>query len=391
LCYIIIIPAYREPLIIKTLESLKKCYPIDAFTEVYVLFNFPEDDSPTNKNETLKQHKETNEWCIRNKNDKLNFTSLLSPDLPKKFAGVGFARKILMDLAIQRFNYLNKSDGLIISLDADTLAPKNYLLEIHKRNLYNPDTNCYIFNFEHPVSGNDYSPDVYQAAALYELHLRYYKQILQSTGFPYYHYTIGSCFAVRALVYIKVGGMNRRKAGEDFYFLQKVFMHGKIDFVKNIFLSPSSRQSDRVPFGTGAAINKIVDSTVSEYSTYHPDLFKSLKSLFELVPAFYQSGIKEIEEQIKLLPEILIRFLELNDYIGNIREARLNTASLHSFIKRFYSWFDAFKVIKFLNFARESGEYNINICEAANKYLETERPLPVLELLKILRDIDLKE
>ena len=41
-------------------------------------------------------------------------------------------------------------------------------------------------------------------------------------GYPDSIYTIGSAFAVRAEAYMKQGGMNRRQAGEDFYFLYKL-------------------------------------------------------------------------------------------------------------------------------------------------------------------------
>ena len=72
------------------------------------------------------------------------------------------------------------------------------------------------------AAGGKFDDNSYKAVWLYELHLRYYKQALQFTGFPYYYHTIGSAFAVNAEVYCKQGGMNRQKAGEDFYFLQKI-------------------------------------------------------------------------------------------------------------------------------------------------------------------------
>ncbi len=33
---------------------------------------------------------------------------------------------------------------------------------------------------------------------------------------------VGSALAVKALQYVKAGGMNRKQAGEDFYFVQKL-------------------------------------------------------------------------------------------------------------------------------------------------------------------------
>lgn len=391
LCYIVIIPAYREPDIISTLKSVKNANAITGNIEVYILFNYPEDDTEESKEITTGQYYKTDEWCRINSTEKINFTALLSADLPKKFAGVGLARKILMDLAVQRFNSNNKSDGIILSLDADTIVPENYFTEINHRNSNSPDCGCFVFNFEHEVAGTNYQPDVHLAAALYELHLRYYKQILQSVKFPYYHYTIGSSFAVRASVYVKAGGMNKRKAGEDFYFLQKAFMYGKTEFVPNLILKPSSRVSDRVPFGTGAAIRKIVGSNQSDYATYHPKLFGILKHFFELIPGFYNSDITQIESCINSLPLVLSRFLVSNNYLENILEAKQNTSGSLSFVKRFYTWFDAFKVIKFLNFARESEAFQIGIVDAVNLYLGKDNKRTVFELLQLLRERDMKE
>ena len=91
---------------------------------------------------------------------------------------------------------------------------------------------------------------------LYEDYLHYYKKALDYAGFPDSIYTIGSAFAVRADAYVKQGGMNRRQAGEDFYFLNKLTKLGKITEINDAYVYPSARVSDRVPFGTGAAMNK---------------------------------------------------------------------------------------------------------------------------------------
>src|SRR5690606_25563210 len=57
----------------------------------------------------------------------------------------------------------------------------------------------------------------------YEIFLRYYALGLQYAAYPYAFQTVGSSMAARASIYASIGGMNRRKAGEDFYFLHKVF------------------------------------------------------------------------------------------------------------------------------------------------------------------------
>ena len=55
-------------------------------------------------------------------------------DLAHKHAGVGWGRKIGMDLALKRFLHLNKN-GLIVGLDADTIVEENYLNSIFRFSL----------------------------------------------------------------------------------------------------------------------------------------------------------------------------------------------------------------------------------------------------------------
>ena len=73
-------------------------------------------------------------------------------------------------------------------------------------------------------------------------------------GLPYSYHTIGSAFAVTAKAYARQGGMNRRKAGEDFYFINKLIKGENFGEITNTTVFPSPRTSNRVPFGTGKAI-----------------------------------------------------------------------------------------------------------------------------------------
>jgi hypothetical protein len=140
---------------------------------------------------------------------------------------------------------------------------------------------CSIY-FEHPLDG-PLDVKVYEAIAAYELHLRYYVHGLRYAGFPHAHHTIGSCMAVRADVYKQQGGMNKRKAGEDFYFLQKIFPLGAFTELTDTTVNPSPRGSDRVPFGTGKAVQAHLAG--NKISTYPLEAFLDLKMLFDGLPA----------------------------------------------------------------------------------------------------------
>ncbi len=128
--------------------------------------------------------------------------------------------------------------------------------------------------------GDDFPEDIYRYITLYELHLRYYIQGLRYSGFPYAFHTVGSAIAVKAFQYVKAGGMNRRQAGEDFYFVQKLVPLGGYFALNSTTVYPSPRESFRVPFGTGAAISRLMNNPGEEFLTYNFEAFRELRSLF---------------------------------------------------------------------------------------------------------------
>ena len=82
---------------------------------------------------------------------------------------------------------------------------------------------------------------------------------------------------MRAWAYVKQGGMNRRQAGEDFYFLQKISWLGPMTELANVIVHPSPRLSDRVPFGTGRAVGGFVSN--GRLTTYPLQAYRAEQSL----------------------------------------------------------------------------------------------------------------
>ena len=157
-----------------------------------------------------------------------------------------------MDLALERFKKIGYN-GIIAGLDADTTVAENYLYEINHF-FINTNNQAASIHFEHPINGYDYNQFNYEQIIYYELHLRYYKNALQYLELPFAFHTIGSAFALTAKAYARQGGMNRRKAGEDFYFINKLIKGEKFGEINKTMVVPSPRISERVPFGTGRAI-----------------------------------------------------------------------------------------------------------------------------------------
>jgi len=363
---IVVIPAYNEPQLLRSLMALKRCQLHYWDVEVIVIINDAENDTKEIKNTNQQVFEQAQQWSKKNSTPRLQYRILYQEDLPDKFAGVGLARKIGMDEACYRFEKIKKKNGIIICFDADSSCQPNYFQAIEEHfKKYTKAAACSI-HFEHPLMGAEYDPEVYEAIAAYELHLRYFINAQRWAGAPFAYQTIGSAMAVRSSHYQKQGGMNKRKAGEDFYFLHKFISVGKCSTLKTTTVIPSPRISDRVPFGTGKAVREILENK-KVYTTYHPQTFKDLKTFFKQVPSLFNMPHSTVKE--KLSP-CLNQFLYLQEVEQKLEEIRGNTTTAKAFTKRFYHWFNAFQLMKFAHFARDHYHENVGVGEAAAWLLE---------------------
>jgi len=391
---IVVIPCFNEPDLISTLNSLFNCNETEKIVEVIVVVNSSENVSQEISSQNQKTISEAAIWILDHQSKKLKFYLINAPNLPKKHAGVGLARKIGMDEAVRRFENIGNKNGIIVGFDADSSCDINYLTEIEKYFNENLKITAASIHFEHPVSGKLDSKN-YTGIINYELHLRYYIQSLRHSDFPFAYHTIGSSFAVRSETYQLQGGMNKRQAGEDFYFLQKIIPLGNYGEIVETKVIPSPRPSDRVPFGTGRAIGDYLRNEKAEFLTYNPKTFFDLKEFIKVIPNLYmadESGFKSI---LASLPESIKAFLENVGLKSNLEEIQRNSSSYESFEKRFFRWFNGFQVLKFVHFSRDHFYPNINVAEAAVEFLKSKHiTIPnknsELKLLLIFRELDKK-
>ncbi len=388
----ICIPCYNEKSILPTLQSLINCDAPPCHTEVMVLFNSSEEDGVEVRECNEMCRKEASIWIGENKSDHISFHLLKAYKLPKKIAGVGMARKTAMDEAALRFNDIDQ-DGILVGYDADSKCDENYLVEIwnyFQENSKSPGCSIY---FEHPLFGDHFEPNIYEGIINYELHLRYYNQAFRYTGHPFAYHTVGSSFAVRSSAYQKQGGMNKRKAGEDFYFIQKIIALGNYGELNSTRVIPSPRPSDRVPFGTGRAIMKWVNKEETTYSTYDFESFVQLRLFFQLIPEFYLNR-KNPEIIIEQIPDSVNRFLSTYFFEDRLKEMDKNTSNINSYTNRFYNWFNAFMVLKFVHFYRDNYGNNKSLYGEASrlaKKLTIESENSVLNLLNAYRIYEQKK
>ncbi len=361
--FIVVIPCFNEPDIISTLDSLKGCVKPNREVEVIIVVNQSE-NVPKSIDERNKQTvKDIHEWQ-ENNTFWFSIHLLYEDSLPKKHAGVGLARKIGMDEAVFRFHQIDNDQGIIVCLDADCTVAPNYFQEIEQHFEDHPKTPGCAIHYEHPLQGNDFSTENYTGIINYELFLRYYNLGLSFAGFPYAYHTVGSSMAVRSYAYQKQGGMNKRKAGEDFYFLHKIIKLGGFTTLNKTVVYPSARTSERVPFGTGKAINDFLQQLdYNYYSTYDFEIFKTLKRFVQACEEIYENETYVFED------ESLNQSLTEISFQSSINEIKRNTVGFDSFKKRFFQYFDAFKVLKFVHFARDNFYPNQEIKDQVNLLL----------------------
>jgi hypothetical protein len=101
-------------------------------------------------------------------------------------------------------------------------------------------------------------------------------------------------------------------------------------------------------------IKSIIESAEEVFFTYNLDSFKELKYLFELSNDLFKISIEEFEVLLKKLPECITDFLNKNDFHKAIQEINKNSSKIETFTKRFFDWFNAFRILKYLNFAHEN-------------------------------------
>jgi hypothetical protein len=199
---------------------------------------------------------------------------------------------------------------------------------------------------------------------------------------------------VTALAYVMEGGMNRKKAAEDFYFIHKVIPRGDFGEINGCSIYPSDRESERVPFGTGRAILEFNQEIKDLRSGYSFKIFKDLKVLFQDSLNWYRQ--KDNNEDIKSIyskwPESIKSFLSESEFLDQIDEAKCNSKSEQTFLKRIFQWLNAFKVLKMVHYLRDYHYPNNDLLTNCKELLgETgifEKDLSAIQILEKYRKLD---
>ena len=255
----------------------------------------------------------------------------------RKKGGVGMARKTVMDsIAGEAGN-----NDIIVSIDADTFYPPDYLRGIKNSLQNHPDVFGMSVPYYHPLGDNEENN---RLILRYEIYMRNYALNMLRIKNPYAFSALGSAMAFPVWAYKKVGGLTPVVSGEDFYFLQKLAKSGKVLIHSELLAKPSARLSDRVIFGTGPALIKGASGDWNSYPIYHYSLFDKIKKTFDLFPKLYYEDI----------PTPLDDFLK-NQFNGeNIWEPlRKNYKDINNFVRACINKIDGLRILQFLRIEQE--------------------------------------
>jgi len=334
----IVIPALAESAALpKTLASLVRNPPeLLQQTLIVVVVNNRAEASA----EQRQDNQQTLNWLQSNAYPQLQLACVdaASPglEIPAR-EGVGLVRKIGFDLALQHLDWSQKP--LLISLDADTLVADNYLTAIFNH-FQEAQSGGATVPFRHQPA---IEPQQEKAVRHYELYLRSYLFGLQMSASPYAYHTIGSAFACRAEAYYQAGGMNRRQAGEDFYFLQQLAKTAGVTMLTGTLVFPSPRYSERVPYGTGKAVQGLVDEGRELFNFSTVGAFTVLQKWLELAASCLDSSAERLLLKADDLSPLLRQFLQELDFAVNWSRLQENHAQPAKRLLAFHCWFDALR------------------------------------------------
>ena len=117
-----------------------------------------------------------------------------------------------------------------------------------------------------------------------------------------------------------------------------------------------------------------------------------LRSFFSAVKQLSDAGENQIPAFYNTLPQGLRSFISHGEWIEKITEIKNNTSGKDSFLKRFHTWFNMFRIVKYLNHVHAGMFEKQPVAEAAYDLLnaigQQGRSKDPYELLLIYRRIE---
>jgi len=170
--------------------------------------------------------------------------------------------------------------------------------------------------------------------------MRLYVLNLWRINSPYAFTPLGSSITAYVKSLKTIGKLSPKRAGEDFYLLQKLRKHGRISQYNEYYVYPSSRISKRVPFGTGPAVADGINKKWENYYPIYPvEPFNIIKETYELFPVLF-------EEDVQTPMDGFFEKIFETKYI--FQPLRSNYKTIDQFIRACHTKIDALRIFQFV-------------------------------------------
>jgi hypothetical protein len=156
-----------------------------------------------------------------------------------------------------------------------------------------------------------------------------------------------------------VRGIPRREAGEDFYLLNKLAKVGRVHDLEGDPVRIRGRVSDRVPFGTGAALQEIQAALAEGRPTRHydPHVFDGLRIWLAALDEFVADPDGEaLQARVRRAPSRLSAPLwNTLSSMGAFAAAEQASEQVggEQLRRRLMEWNDAFRTLKLIHGLRD--------------------------------------
>ena len=155
----------------------------------------------------------------------------------------------------------------------------------------------------------------------------------------------------RVDAYIAVGGMPKRKAGEDFYFMQSLAKYTDIFYIDDILVFPSSRNEKRVYLGTGARMVEYERTNSFKNLFFKDSSYNIIKQIIFLAEKNYNKPYTLFNKELTAnFNNKVCNFLNKHNLNDTWEKFTLNSKSKKQFMIFFHQWFDALKIIQLLKY-----------------------------------------
>jgi hypothetical protein len=162
--------------------------------------------------------------------------------------------------------------------------------------------------------------------------------------------------------------MNRRRAGEDFYFLQQLAKTCGVTTLSGTLVHPSARSSRRTPFGTGPSMARLLAGEEEAVLFFPPETFRILGAWLALATEARKTPGEELLAAAGDISPLLAAFLDGLGLPRLWRQLQQQHREHGRFVAAFHTWFDGLKTLQLLH----------HLCAATQPKTSPESALPEL-------------